>query len=211
MLPAAMNEPNASPPSAASVAPSFEELLTPLLPAAYGAALHMARNRADAEDIVQEAAYNACRAFHQFQPGTNFKAWFFRIVTNCFLYRYRKKKRGPELVNLEDASELHLYVQTAASGLMGPDEDPASVVLDKIEREHVVAAIEALPVEYRMVSTMYFIEDFSYQDIAEMLDIPVGTVRSRLHRGRRMLQKALWDHARDRGLVGPAPKTTIEE
>lgn len=190
---------------------SFEALLTPLLPAAYGTALHMCRNASDAEDIVQEAAYNACRAFHQFQPGTNFKAWFFRILTNCFFYRYRRKKRGPELVNLEDASELHLYVQTAAAGLMGPDDDPASLVLDKIEAEHVSAAIEALPVEYRMACTLYFMQDFAYQEIAEVLEVPVGTVRSRLHRGRRMLQMALWELARERGIVGEAAPAASEE
>jgi RNA polymerase sigma-70 factor (ECF subfamily) len=193
-------------PETSDPAATLEELLTPLLGAAYGTALHLARNTADAEDIVQEAAFNACRAFHQFQPGTNFRAWFFRILTNCFLYRCRRKKRGPDMVNLEDASELHLYVRAAGAGLMGPPEDPAAAVLERIDSEKVAAALGMLPVEYRMVATLYFMQDFSYQDIAEVLSVPVGTVRSRLHRGRRMLQKALWDLAIERGIaVATAP------
>lgn len=198
-----------APPAAAGTtdpAATLEDLLSPLLASAYGTALHLARNHADAEDIVQEAAYNACRSFHQFQPGTNFRAWFFRILTNCFLCRWRRRKRGPEIVNLEDASELHLYVQTAAAGLMGSDEDPAARVLERIEAEQVAEAVGRLPLEYRVVATLYFMQDFSYPEIAEVLAVPIGTVRSRLHRGRRMLQKALWDLALERGLVAaPGP------
>ncbi len=193
--------------SATTPAPaaSFESLLEPLLDSAYGAAYHMARNHADAEDIVQEAAYNACRAFHQFQPGTNFKAWFFRILTNCFYYRYRRKKRGPEIVDLEDASELYLFVAAAGSGQLGPDDDPAGLVLSKISTEHVNAAIESLPVEFRVAASLYFMQEFSYQEIAEILGCPVGTVRSRLHRARRMLQRSLWQMAQDHGVrVAPA-------
>src|SRR5678815_310987 len=97
------------PTTSTDASPSFEALLEPLLDSAYGAAYHMARNHADAQDIVQEAAYNACRAFHQFQAGTNFKAWFFRILTNAFLLRVRRRKREPERVDLEDAEALHLF------------------------------------------------------------------------------------------------------
>ncbi|NOT35537.1 MAG: sigma-70 family RNA polymerase sigma factor [Candidatus Eisenbacteria bacterium] len=184
----------------ASAAPSFESLIEPLLDSAFGAAYHMSRNHADAQDIVQEAAYNACRSFHQFQPGTNFKAWFFRILTNCFLYRYRRKKRGPEIVDLEDASELYMFVSAAGSGQLGPDDDPAGLVLSKISTEHVNSAIESLPVEFRVVASLYFMQEFAYQEIAEILDCPVGTVRSRLHRARRMLQKSLWNLAQEHGV-----------
>jgi len=194
----------------AQTSSSFEALLEPLLDSAYGAAYHMARNHADAQDIVQEAAYNACRAFHQFQPGTNFKAWFFRILTNCFLYRYRRKKRGPEIVDLEDASELYMFVAAAGSGQLGPDDDPAGQVLSKISTEHVNAAIEALPVEFRVVASLYFMQEFAYQEIAEILDCPVGTVRSRLHRARRMLQKTLWQLAQDHGVRTAASEGTPE-
>ena len=179
---------------------SFEALLEPLLDSAYGAAFHLARNHADAQDIVQEAAYNACRAFHQFQPGTNFKAWFFRILTNCFFQRYRQKQRRPEMVELEDASELHLFVSAMATGQLGPDDDPARIVLSKISTEQVHAAIERLPDEFRVVATLYFMQDFPYQEIAEILECPVGTVRSRLHRARRMLQKSLWLLAQEHGV-----------
>lgn len=179
---------------------SFESLLEPLLDSAYGAAYHMARNHADAQDIVQEAAYNACRSFHQFEAGTNFKAWFFRILTNCFLYKYRKKKRGPEIVDLEDASELYMFVQAAGTGLLGPDDDPAGLVLSKLSTDHVNAAIEGLPVEFRVVASLYFMQEFAYQEIAEILGCPVGTVRSRLHRARRMLQKTLWNLAQEHGV-----------
>jgi len=189
---------------------SFESLLEPLLDSAYGAAYHMSRNHADAQDIVQEAAYNACRSFHQFQPGTNFKAWFFRILTNCFLYRYRRKKRGPEIVDLEDASELYMYVAAAGSGQFGPEDDPAGLVLSKISTEHVNGAIERLPVEFRVVASLYFMQEFAYQEIAEILACPVGTVRSRIHRARRMLQKSLWQMAVEHG-VGTAETESVAE
>lgn len=184
----------------------FEELLTPLLSSAYGAAFHMARNHADAQDIVQEAAYNACRSFHQFEPGTNFRAWFFRILTNCFLLRVRRQKREPQRVNLEDAEELYLFDRVQEAGMMGPASDPASRVLDRIDGDHAIAALAMLPEEYRVVCTLFFIQDLSYPEIASVLAIPVGTVRSRLHRGRRMLQKALWEIGRERGMV--AARTT---
>jgi RNA polymerase sigma-70 factor (ECF subfamily) len=189
---------------------SFEAMLEPLLDSAYGAAYHMARNHADAQDIVQEAAYNACRAFHQFQAGTNFKAWFFRILTNCFLHRYRQKKRRPQTVELEDASELFLYVTAAGSGQLGPDDDPAGLVLSQISTEQVHAAIERLPDEFRVVASLYFVQEFSYQEIAEVLECPVGTVRSRLHRGRRILQKALWTLAHEHGVNVSAAGGTPE-
>jgi len=185
---------------------SFEELLTPLLSSAYRTAFYLARNHADAEDIVQEAAYNACRAFHQFQPGTNFRAWFFRILTNAFLLRVRRRKREPERVDLDDAEALHLFDRVTETGWMGPSNDPAGPVLDRIDAEHVAEALAMLPDEYRMVCTLFFTQDLSYPEIAAMLEIPIGTVRSRLHRGRHMLQKALWQIARERGIV-PAGKT----
>jgi RNA polymerase sigma-70 factor (ECF subfamily) len=185
---------------------AFEDLLAPLLRSAYAAAFHMARNHADAEDIVQEAAYNAFRSFHQFQAGTNFRAWFFRILTNVFLLRVRRKKREPERVNLEDAEALHLFDRVSEAGLMGAANDPAGRVLDRIDAEHVAAALAMLPDEYRVVCTLSFTQNLSYAEIAELLGIPVGTVRSRLHRGRRMLQMALWEIARERGIVASRPE-----
>lgn len=180
----------------------FEALLEPLLDSAYGTALRFTRNRSDAEDLVQEAALLAFRGFHSFQPGSNFAAWFFRILTNCFYSKYRKRKRRGDEIELDDSPELYLYCQTAAIGLHGRTEDPASLLMARLETEHVEAAIAALPEEHRVVCTLYFMQDFAYQEIAEMLGVPVGTVRSRLHRGRRMLQRALWTIAHERGIVG---------
>lgn len=158
-------------------AAEFESLLLPLLNSAYGTAIHLTRNRADAEDLVQEAALLACRGFGTFEQGTNFKAWFFRILTNCFYSKYRKRKREGTQLELEDSPELYLYCQTAAVGLHARTEDPAMTVMSRLDTEQVGSAIDALPEEYRVVATLYFLQDFSYQEIAEVLAVPVGTVR----------------------------------
>ena len=184
----------------------FEQLLSPILQMAYGTAVRLTRNRTEAEDLVQDAALLAYRAFGSFQRGTNFKAWFFRILTNAFYSRHRKEKHEKANLSTEDVPALYLYTRTAEAGLHGPESDPASAIMDKLDTEQVSEALESLPTEYRMVATLYFIEDFSYQQIAEVLECPVGTVRSRLHRGRRMLQKALWEVAVERGIV-PAART----
>ena len=190
-------------PAIATDPATLESLIDPILGLAFGVALRLSRNRTDAEDLVQEAAFQACRGFHTFQAGTNFKAWFFRILTNCFYYRHRRSKREPELVDVEDAPELYMIHRAAENGLMGDAEDPAARVLEKIGEEHVAEAISSLPAEFRVVCALYFMEDLRYQEIAEILECPVGTVRSRLHRGRRMLQKLLWHVAHERGVAIP--------
>jgi RNA polymerase sigma-70 factor, ECF subfamily len=179
---------------------SFEELFQPIAGMAYGTAVRLTRNRSEAEDLVQDAALLAFRAFGSFQPGTNFKAWFFRILTNAFYSRHRRDKHERNNVSTDDLPPLYLYGKTADLGLHSQD-DPAAALMDRIDTDHVAAALESLPTEYRVVATLYFIEDFSYQQIAEVAQCPVGTVRSRLHRGRRMLQKALWQIAEERGIV----------
>ena len=179
----------------------FQELFSPILSMAYGTAVRLTRHRTEAEDLVQDAALLAYRAFGSFQRGTNFKAWFFRILTNAFYSRHRKEKHEKANISTEDVPALYLYSKTAEAGLHGRESDPASAIMDKLDTEQVSEALEALPTEYRVVATLYFIEDFSYQQIAEVLECPVGTVRSRLHRGRRMLQKALWEVAVERGIV----------
>jgi RNA polymerase sigma-70 factor (ECF subfamily) len=187
-----------------SAAVRFESHLTPILTAAYGTALHMTRNGDDAEDLVQEAALRAFRAFDSFEEGTNFKAWFFRILTNLFINAYRRRQREPgidALPDLEDAPALYLFKQTRELGVHDWNADPAALALDRFETEQVCRAIAALPEEFRIVSALYFMEEFSYQEIADMVGCPVGTVRSRLHRGRRMLQKALWHLAEQQGIV----------
>jgi RNA polymerase sigma-70 factor (ECF subfamily) len=179
----------------------FEQLFAPIVEMAYGTAVRLTRSRTEAEDLVQDAALLAFRAFDSFQRGTNFKAWFFRILTNAFYSRHRKEKHEKANLSTEDVPPLYLYNRTAEAGLQGRESDPASAIMDRLDAEQVSEALEALPTEYRVVATLYFIEDFSYQQIAEVLECPVGTVRSRLHRGRRMLQKALWDVAVERGIV----------
>jgi RNA polymerase sigma-70 factor (ECF subfamily) len=178
----------------------FEALFRPLVNMAYGTAVRLTRDRTDAEDLVQDAALLAFRAFGSFQPGTNFKAWFFRILTNAFYSRHRKEKHDRANLSTEDVPPMYLYARTAEAGLHGQESDPAASIMDRIDTEQVAEALESLPTEYRVVATLYFMEDFSYQQIAEMVGCPVGTVRSRLHRGRRMLQKSLWDLAMERGI-----------
>jgi RNA polymerase sigma-70 factor (ECF subfamily) len=179
----------------------FESLLTPLLGPAYGTALHLTRNAADAEDVVQEASLNAFRGFTSFERGSNFRAWFFRILVNCVYSRHRKTRRQGTEVELEDGPELYLYCQTAASGLHAQTEDPASELMNRLDREAITAALDALPDDYRVVATLYFMQDLPYQEIAAMVGCPVGTVRSRLHRARRLLQKNLWRIAEQRGIT----------
>jgi RNA polymerase sigma-70 factor, ECF subfamily len=189
---------------ATSATQNFDVYLTPILAAAYGTALHMTRHCDDAEDLVQEAALQAFGVFHTFQAGTNFKAWFFRFLTNLFINKYRKKPREPELEKRDeraDAPILYLYRQTRNMGLHSWNSDPAAFVIDKLEATQVAAATAALPEEYRIVAALYFVEEFSYQEIADIVACPVGTVRSRLHRGRRMLQQALWRIAEDQGVL----------
>jgi RNA polymerase sigma-70 factor, ECF subfamily len=180
----------------------FQALLVEILPAAYGYALRLSRHAADAEDLVQEASLAAFKGSAAFEAGTNFKAWFFRILVNCFRGRHRQQKRRPQTVDFDDTPDLYLYSRSATSGLPYMGADPASLLLERLGTERVTDAIGQLPEEFCSVCTLYFVEDFTYQEIADVLTVPVGTVRSRLHRGRRMLQKALWNVAEEAGIVG---------
>jgi RNA polymerase sigma-70 factor (ECF subfamily) len=179
---------------------TFESLLATVLPRAYAAARHLAGDPADAEDLVQEAALLAWKGFGSFTAGTNFRAWFLRILTNAFYMKYRRERRE-RTVSLDGAPELFLYTKTAEAGLHEGCDNPAQAFLSRLETEEVARAIQALPAEYRAAATLYFVEDLSYQDIADILGCPVGTVRSRLHRARKMLQVALWHVAKDHGIV----------
>jgi len=169
----------------------FDALLQPILDSAYRVALRMTRNSDDAWDLVHEAVLNAFRGFGHFESGTNFKAWFFKILTNTYIRK--KSKHRPESVSLDvsENPELFLFANTKHTDASG--EDPAQAVIDKIDEEKVSAAIENLPDEYRMACALYLLEDLSYQEIADILNIPIGTVRSRIHRGRNLLQRSLWE------------------
>ena len=178
----------------------FEILLMPQLAAAYRTALRLTGQAADAEDLVQEAVLLACRGFSSFQTGTNFRAWFFRILTNAYFSKYRRLRRQGTSVELEDSPELYLFMQSADAGLHRYT-DPAGAVMDRLDTGQVTAAIDALPEEYRAAAALYLVNDMAYDEIASTLGVPIGTVRSRLHRARRMLQRALWTIAEDAGIV----------
>jgi RNA polymerase sigma-70 factor (ECF subfamily) len=182
-------------------ADEFQALLVEVLPTAYGYALRLTQNGADAEDLVQDAALRAFRAMETFERGTNFKAWVFRILTRCFWADHRRRQRRPNTVDFDDTPDLYLFARSAEHGLPWQGEDPAHTLIDRLGTERVSEAIGQLPEEYGVVCTLYFMEDFAYHEIAEVLEVPVGTVRSRLHRGRKMLQKSLWSMAEEAGIV----------
>lgn len=182
----------------------FEELLTPILGLALGMATRLSGNRDDAEDLVQETAIQAFSMFDSFTLGTNFKAWFLKILFNRFLNRQRSANRAPQTVELDETTELYLYDQTRRAGWhssQGKSNDPMALLMNKLDSADISAALLALPDEFRAVAVLYFMEDFSYEAIANLLDVPIGTVRSRLHRGRKLLQKSLWELAQERGIA----------
>lgn len=184
-----------------AAAASFESLFAAVFGVAFGVAMRLCRNQADAEDLVQDAALLAHRAFGTFMPGTNFRAWFLKILTNCYYSRHRRERSRPVTSDLDDTPDLYIYARSGEAGFPTQGPDPAAQLLDALGTERVVEAIRRLPDEYRIVSTLYFMEDLSYEEIARIIGCPVGTVRSRLHRGRKMLQKALWQVAQEGGIV----------
>ena len=167
----------------------------------YRTALRMTRNPADAEDLVQEAYLRAFRSLHQFRPGTNLRAWIFRIMTNAYINDYRKRSRRPASSSLDDLEEFYLYDHLIDSGVQPQSERPEDVVLNRLTADDVIEALEELSDEFREVVLLADVEGFSYREIAEIMDIPVGTVMSRLYRARRRLQKALFDFAVDAGYI----------
>ena len=177
----------------------FEREAMPLMPNLYSAALRLTRNPADAEDLVQETFLRAYRGFASFQEGTNLRAWLYRILTNSFINTYRKKQRQPQTVEgPDDVDEWYLFDKLGGRNV---ELSAETEVLDKIPDEAVKGALESLPENFRLPVLLADVEGFSYKEIAEIMDTPIGTVMSRLHRGRKALQKALWDTAKERGLV----------
>jgi RNA polymerase sigma-70 factor (ECF subfamily) len=168
----------------------------------YSAALRMTRNPADAEDVVQETYLKAYRGYGTFTAGTNLKAWLYRILTNTYINRYRKAQRRPSEVELGELQDLYLYKRLGEQS--GASESAEKEVLDSFVDTDVKQALESLPEHFRMPVLLADVEGFSYKEIAEILDIPIGTVMSRLHRGRKALQKKLWSVAEERGLTGPS-------
>jgi RNA polymerase sigma-70 factor (ECF subfamily) len=184
---------------------TFEALFAEVGNSAYGVAMRLTRNQADAEDLVQEAALLAYRAFGTFEKGTNFRAWFLKILTNCYYSKRRREKSRPVTSDLDDTPDLYLYARSGQAGFPTQGPDPAAELLEKLGTERIVAAMARLPEEYRVVATLYFMEDLSYEEIARVMECPVGTVRSRLHRSRKMLQKSLWQVAEEDGIVREHP------
>jgi RNA polymerase sigma-70 factor (ECF subfamily) len=180
---------------------TFTEQTMPFMSALYAAALRMTRNTADAEDLVQETYLRAFRGFEGFQTGTNLKAWLYRILTNTFINTYRAKKRRPQVADLDDADDWAIYQRVGGLEAVAANLTPEQEVLDAIPDADVKAALESIPEQFRIAVILCDIEEFSYKEIAEILDVPIGTVMSRIHRGRKLLQRRLWDHAAERGYV----------
>ena len=173
------------------------------MPSLYSAALRMTRNAADAEDLVQETYLRAYRGFGSFQAGTNLKAWLYRILTNTFINRYRAAQRRPDETDLDEVEDFYLYRRLGGLEGARASRSAEDELLDVLTEGEVREAVESLPEQFRLAVLLADVEGFSYKEIAEILDIPIGTVMSRLHRGRRALQKRLYEFAVDRGLVDP--------
>lgn len=186
----------------------FERDALPFLDQLYAAAMRMTRNPADAEDLVQETYVKAFAAFHQFQEGTNLKAWLYRILTNSFINTYRKKQRQPQQSSSDTIEDwqLHAAESHSSSGLRSAEME----ALDHLPDSDVKDALQSLPEDFRLAVYLADVEGFAYKEIAEIMDTPIGTVMSRLHRGRKQLQVQLADYARGRGLVKTGSASSVD-
>src|SRR5256885_11460496 len=179
---------------------AFETEALTFVDALYRTALRMTRSEADAEDLVQAPNIRALRFREQFTPGTNLKAWLFRILTNTFITSYRKRARQPQTAELDDVDEFSLYRKMSQETPGSNNADPEQEFLDGIVSSEVKDALAALPEKFR-TTVLLDVEGFSYKEIAEMVGVPIGTVMSRLHRGRKFLQQRLYEVARERGIA----------
>ena len=186
----------------------FAEQAMQYMGSLYSAALRMTRNPADAEDLVQETYLKAYRAFGTFKEGTNLKAWLYRILTNTYINSYRARRRRPEQTDLDEVEDLYLYRRLGGLEAANAGRSAEEQVLEHFTEGDVKDAVEALPEQFRMAVLLADVEGFSYREIADILDVPIGTVMSRLHRGRKALQKTLLDFGKERGLVDQTAEST---
>ncbi|MBU6328798.1 MAG: sigma-70 family RNA polymerase sigma factor [Acidobacteria bacterium] len=187
----------------------FADQAMEFMPALYSAALRMTRNPADAEDLVQETYLKAYRSFGGFQAGTNLRAWLYRILTNTFINSYRTRKRRPMETELDEGEDLHLFRRLGGLEAFAAARSAEDELMDWFTDAEVTGALESLPESFRIPVLLADVEGFSYKEIAEMLEIPIGTVMSRLHRGRKSLQKKLYTYALARGLTEPVPTEPV--
>ena len=182
---------------------AFEAEAIPHMDALYRTALRMSKNENDAEDLVQEAIVKAYRFWDKFEQGSNCRAWLFKIMTNIFINEYRSKSRSPVAINVDEIDDNFLYGQLSS---LGKEEDPEKELFAKVFDDDVKNAIEELPDDFRLVVVLSFLEGFSYQEIADIADLQLGTVKSRLHRGRKLLHKKLFDYAVKNGYIKDTAK-----
>ena len=177
----------------------FERDAMPFLDQLYGAAMRMTRNPVDAEDLVQETYLKAFAAFDSFQEGTNLRAWLFRILTNTYINQYRRKQRQPYQASADELTDWQLH--EAQERTTAAPRSAEVEALDRLADSDVVEALAAIPEDFRLAVYLADVEGFSYKEIAEIMDTPVGTVMSRLHRGRKLLRESLRDYAIERGFI----------
>ena len=173
-------------------------------PQLFSTAMRMTRNRSDAEDLVQETFIKAWRSFATYQQGTNLRAWLFRIMTNTYINKYNAQQRKPTETELDDVEELFLYKRLGSVDQSQLSQSAEDQMLSLFTDDEVKKALEELPDQFRIPVLMSDVEGFSYKEIAEILEIPLGTVMSRLHRGRKSMQKMLYEYAKERGLISEA-------
>ena len=185
----------------------FEALALRHVDALYAAGLRLTRNERDAEDLVQDALLRAFRFFGRFERGTNIKAWLFKILTNTFINKYRRSVKERSIVDGPEQDTVQAQVSSRETSDQAGD--PERWFFDRLLSDDVLKAVDALPIDFRMVVILADLQEFSYREIADILDVPVGTVMSRLYRGRRLLQKALAQYAVDSGFA--AEDASVED
>jgi RNA polymerase sigma-70 factor (ECF subfamily) len=186
----------------AKVRAEFERQALPHIDALYGTAIRLCRNERDAEDLLQDCLLRAYRFWHRFEQGTNCKAWLFKILTNTFINRYHKRRRESE-VAIAAATEEQVTQDILQREASHAARDPEGALASRMLSDDVQRALDAIPEDFRLAVLLCDVEEFSYKEIAEIMECPVGTVMSRLYRGRRLLMRALHDYAVEQGIIKP--------